>query len=74
MEFIAAQKIQVYSSYYFIDWTYWQDDNMISDVKFESKHKMLEMSCQAIFFFYEKSISPRIYQVINQAGLVFDGS
>ncbi|XP_050302065.1 cilia- and flagella-associated protein 61-like [Anthonomus grandis grandis] len=73
MEYINAQGIEVYSSYYFINWTYCPEENIITEVKFESKHKMLKMACQAIIFFYEKSISPRIYQVINSAGLVFDG-
>lgn len=74
MDFIREQAIQVYSSYYFINWTFSPDTNVVASVRFESKHKMLELGCQAIFFFYDKSISPRIYQVINQAGLVFDGT
>lgn len=73
MEFIEAQGIQVCSSCYFINWTYNSEENIVTSVKFESKHKMLELSCQAVFFFDDKSISPKIYQVINQAGLVFDG-
>ncbi|XP_030755200.1 cilia- and flagella-associated protein 61-like [Sitophilus oryzae] len=73
MEFIETQEIKVYSSFYFINWRYNDKENIVTSVKFESKHKMLELDCQAIFFFYEKSISPKVYQVINQAGLVFDG-
>ncbi|CAG9770000.1 unnamed protein product [Ceutorhynchus assimilis] len=73
MEYIKQQGIRMYSSYYFINWEYWEEENRILSVRFESKHKMLEMSCQAIFFFYDKTISPKIYQVVSQCGLVFDG-
>ncbi|XP_076254261.1 LOW QUALITY PROTEIN: cilia- and flagella-associated protein 61-like [Rhynchophorus ferrugineus] len=72
-EHIAAQGIKVHSSYYFIDWNFDIEENIVTSVKFESRHKMLELNCQAIFFFYDKSISPKIYQLLNSAGIVFDG-
>ncbi|KAF7264351.1 hypothetical protein GWI33_023418, partial [Rhynchophorus ferrugineus] len=71
-EHIAAQGIKVHSSYYFIDWNFDIEENIVTSVKFESRHKMLELNCQAIFFFYDKSISPKIYQLLNSAGIVFD--
>ncbi|XP_060532710.1 cilia- and flagella-associated protein 61-like isoform X2 [Cylas formicarius] len=73
IKFIRAQGVTVYPSYYFIDWTYCPKENRISAAKFESKHKMIEVKCQAAFFFYEKGVSRRIYQVVSKAGLVFDG-
>ncbi|CAH1118654.1 unnamed protein product [Phaedon cochleariae] len=70
---IKDEGITIYSSYYFIDWTYDPSDNIITMAKFESRHKMLEMECLAMFFFNEKEVSPRVYRVINNAGLVYDG-
>ncbi|XP_057670515.1 cilia- and flagella-associated protein 61-like isoform X2 [Diorhabda carinulata] len=72
-ESFENKRVKIYSSYYFIDWTYDAESNCITKAKFESKHKMLEMECLALFFFSEKEISPRVYSVINNAGLVYDG-
>nr|CAI5824831.1 unnamed protein product [Callosobruchus analis] len=70
---IRAEGIQVYQSYYFIDWEFDPAENVITMAKFESRHHMLELDCMAMFYFAEKEIHSRIYKVINQAGLVYDG-
>lgn len=73
MEKIKKEGIEIYSSYYFIEWQIDPALNVITSAKFESKHHMLEVPCTAMFFFNEKGISPRLYKVITEAGLVFDG-
>ncbi|KAJ8916545.1 hypothetical protein NQ315_000187 [Exocentrus adspersus] len=73
MDRIMAEGIEVYSSYYFIDWEMDPSVNIITSVKFEAKHHMLEVPCTAMFFFNNKGISTRLYKVITEAGLVFDG-
>lgn len=73
MQRIGNEGIEVYSSYYFIEWQLDQALNIIISAKFEAKHHMLEVPCTAMFFFNEKGISPRLYRVITEAGLVFDG-
>ncbi|KAG5866672.1 hypothetical protein JTB14_013124 [Gonioctena quinquepunctata] len=70
---IRSEGIVIYSSFYFIDWTYDTVDNIITHAKFESRHNMLQMECMALFYFNEKEISPSIYKIINNAGLVYDG-
>ncbi|CAH2014115.1 unnamed protein product [Acanthoscelides obtectus] len=70
---IRAEGIQVYQSYYFIDWEFDPSENVITMAKFESRHHMLELECMAMFYFAEKEIHSRVYKVINQAGLVYDG-
>ncbi|CAH1279957.1 unnamed protein product [Diabrotica balteata] len=70
---LREEGVKIYSSYYFIDWTYDAESNYITKIKFESRHKMLEVECMAMFVFNEKEISPRVYNVINNAGLVYDG-
>ncbi|KAJ8956355.1 hypothetical protein NQ318_015093 [Aromia moschata] len=70
---IKAQGITMYASYYFVDWEYDPEENIITAAKFESRHKMLELECFAMFYFHTRSVSPRIYRVINEAGLVYDG-
>lgn len=63
----------MYSSYHFIDWTYDSQSNLITSAKFESRHKILELNCLAMFFFNDKEISDRIQKIIRNAGLVYDG-
>lgn len=63
----------MYSSYYFIDWSVNRETNMITAAKFESRHKMLEIECIAMFYFNEKGISRSLQKVISKAGLVYDG-
>ncbi|CAG9857665.1 unnamed protein product [Phyllotreta striolata] len=72
-EHISNAGVKIYQSYYFIDWQYDEETNLITSAKFESKHKMLEQECLAMFMFHEKEISPRMYKVLNSAGLVYDG-
>ncbi|KAJ8980373.1 hypothetical protein NQ317_009367 [Molorchus minor] len=70
---MKAQGITVYCSYYFVDWEYDEEENVVTAVKFESRHKILELECMAMFYFHNKGVVPRVYRVINEAGLVFDG-
>lgn len=65
--------VVTYSSYHFVDWVFDQVQNMITSVIFESKHKMLELECVALFYFQDKQISPKIYNTLNDANLVYDG-
>lgn len=47
---------------------------MVTSIRFESKHKMIDIECLALFAFGDKSISTRTFLAINRAGLVFDGN
>lgn len=64
----------MYSSYYFVDWVYDRDRNLITSAKFESQHKMLDLKCLAMFVFNDKSVNIRLQKVIREAGLVYDGN
>lgn len=70
---LICEGIEVYSSYNFLEWQFDQAMNIITSAKFEAKHNMLEVPCTAMFFFNEKGISQRLYKVMTDAGLVFDG-
>lgn len=64
----------MYSSYYFIDWKFDAENNIITAAKFESRHKQLEINCIAMFYFSDKDITLRLRRIMKDAGLVYDGN
>ncbi|CAH0549570.1 unnamed protein product [Brassicogethes aeneus] len=72
-QYCVVLGVKVYQGYYFHDWVYHKADNAISHVKFESENRCMDLKCSAMFFYIGKSVSPRTFKSIIQAGLVFDG-
>lgn len=70
---ILQERVEIYSSFYFIDFEFDPVENLITNVRFESRHKMLNVSCLAMFFFGDRDVQPRVATVLQNAGLVYDG-
>lgn len=65
--------IKIHKGFHFIDWTFDANNDGITAVVFESKHKIEEVECIGMFAYCDKMISKRTFLAINNAGLVFDG-
>lgn len=70
---IQQEDVELYSSYYFVDWECDVHQNRITRVKFESRHKMINIKCLAMFYYGEKDIKRSITACLQDANLVYDG-
>lgn len=67
------QGIIIHSYFYLKCWQTGENKLFINSAQFESKYKLLEIPCIAMFVYTEKLISQRTFMAFNNAGLVFDG-
>lgn len=70
---IQQENVELYSSYYFVEWECDVRQNCITSVKFESRHKMMNIKCLAMFYYGEKGVQRNISACLNDAHLVYDG-
>ncbi|XP_026479838.1 cilia- and flagella-associated protein 61-like [Ctenocephalides felis] len=65
--------IQFFPNHYYMSWVLDRETNMIISAKFESRFKMADIPCAAMFYYGTRLVSTKTFTAINRAGLVYDG-
>lgn len=70
---IISNGITVFEDYLLVDWKVNPKTFRVETVRFESRHKIIELPCLGFFCYGAQSVSKRTLSAIINAGLVFDG-
>ncbi|KAI4454655.1 cilia- and flagella-associated protein 61 [Holotrichia oblita] len=65
--------IQMYVDYEFVDWTFDDKNHNIISIRFESKTRLLDVDCMAVFMYEKKRISTKTFKAVTNCNLIFDG-
>lgn len=73
LSYVEENGINVLSEFELLDWNVDEKKNLVTSIRFESRHKLLELDCLCFFMYAVRSVSQRTIMAIGNAGLVFDG-